>query len=208
MNVIGELGLPVTDATQSYRLLRRVYVAQTAKEPQGRLERFQSTLARRLGPLATVVAVGGIHLTYLESKGMQPYFLACGYNSDNVQEFTDDLESHLEKTCPTHDDKVTVNPKQPLTWKGFRLLALNVEPTDQLLAARYYIESFLVHRFGELPELADFEPHMVVGRYKGRMSRRIRDNPMEVLPGGMRVPGTVAMNGMSVYLDRINPDWP
>lgn len=185
--------------------LQSVYVARTVFTPQRNLLRFRDRVSRQLRGRAHIHSLGKLHLTFLESKGVKPYFYARGYTPDRVEGFKSELEDYLSEECPVEDKKVRVDPRQPLVFITGRQLALNIEPTDRLTMVRDCVEQFLVKQFGELPEMVSFNPHVTLGRfYAGAyISSRERSYPEALFPQTLYPPDFVALNGLSVYLGRI-----
>lgn len=188
--------------------LRDVYVARTVRESDGKFEAFLRSLGRSFGPEAMINGSGSTHLTFLESCGIAPHFRNKGYTPDDIKSFKVSLEQHLGDTLPKGGKVVKVDPEKPLIWMPGRnkSLAINVMPDDNLLAERTQIEAFLESHFGELPGLRDFEPHITLGRVVRRLTQRERTDPRVLLPNWLQTPNVVALNGLAVYLGRIQSD--
>lgn len=183
--------------------LKNVYVARTVQERQKPLERFLNKTAHHLGSAAAINALGSTHLTFLQSQGVTSRFRTLGYTPDDVRTFRGELDGYLKETVAVHDPTVTVDPEQPLRWIAGNMLALDIVPEAPLIAAREAIEAFLTERFGELPDLREFEPHITIGTvWRDITARELRD-PCEVLPLDLHIPARVALNGLEVYIGRI-----
>jgi hypothetical protein len=194
---------------QKSSALRDIYVARTVKEPQDRVDRFLNRLGRHLGHMATIKTIGSTHITFLESYGVKSKFRNFGYSPTDVRTFRVALQQHLDNKLPGGDIEVRVDPDRPLGWKGGRnnKLVINLLNEDRLEAERDEIEKFLIERFGTVPILQKFDPHVTLGRVNSRIiDPATRLDPEVLLPPGVNVPDQFVLNGLTAYLDRIQPD--
>jgi len=191
---------------QSRSPLKDVYVARTVEEPQPVIESFLNGLGRALGHTATIYTIGSTHLTFLESRGLQPHFERDGYGPSDISDFKDELQRHLEGKFPKEDRTVVLNSRRPLRWIGYRKLAFNIVPTVHLTAVRASVEEFLGNEFGVVPRMQSFRPHITIGEVHYDIDNTVPQNPARLLPGGLQIPRNVAMNGLSVYLGSIHPE--
>jgi len=189
----------------SRHAVRDVYVARTVKNPQDKLERFQAGLSRHLGRRAVVFSMeDALHLTYLESYGIKSRLLSLSYDLAGVRSFKTELQTYLSETLPrTGKMPIQIDSDEPLKWITTSKLAFNIVPDETLLAERDEIEEFLVNKFGEPPSLRPFTPHITILEMRSRVREQERKDPVTMLPRGLYMPQSIAMNGLEVYLGRI-----
>lgn len=197
-----------SEPLRSPSALREVYVARTVREPQRGFERFLNSFGRRLGAMAMVNihTIGSTHLTFLESRGVSGQFDYLGYGPHDIRAFKGELEQHLKRALPDQRARVEVDSEEPLKWMAGGALALNIVEDELLTQERDKIEEFLTDHFGEMPGLWPFSPHITIGRLTEDVPLQERDDPMSLVPNGLRIPETIVLNGLETYLGRFQPD--
>jgi len=184
--------------------VREVYVARTVHEDNPRLAKFLESFGRVLGSSATIFTLGSTHLTFLESCGLTPHFRNHGYTPDDIRSFKVALELRLRNVFGRDEPAVAVDADAPLWLRGRNnSIAIRLAADEGLAEERAEIEDFLARRFGELPDLRAFEPHITVGNLKRTPTADERRDPQLLLPEGLYVPGPIALNGLEAYLGRI-----
>jgi len=163
-------------------------------------------MGKHLGSTAAIYTVDRAHLTFLESAGVRPKFENLGYCEGDVKEFRDELDERLQERVPMEISYAMVDPVHPLRWVGRTKLALNVQPTTELIAVRGTIEQFLEERLGELPQLRPFSPHVSIGQLQRRVAYREYKDPTRLVPSWADMPGEIALNGAEVFLNHIHGD--
>lgn len=196
---------PAPNTGASRGSLREVYVARTVREPQPNFEKFLNTFGRRLGLTAVINTIASTHLTFLESSGLAGHFRTRGFSEKDIRQFRGELEQHLGDSLDTDYATVYVDEKRPLRFMGRTgTLALNIEQDETLSEERNEIERFLTERFGELPDLQEFDPHITLGRITRRLGYREWNDPTRLVPG-LQLPEAVTLNGLEAYLGRFQP---
>ena len=194
------------------RTPRRVYVARTLVEPQDEVNKFLNTLARYLVQQRDrrtfgVSALGALHMTLLESAGTTPAFRQRGYTPNEVRRLSIGLQQYLANIDNTRKEtKVEVDPDNPLRWYGRQAnrLALNVTQNPDLQQERLHIEAFLLEHFGAVPELRALDEHVAIASFNPHtISPEARCDPTSLLPRGIVIPKTIALNGLMVFLNGI-----
>lgn len=189
--------------------LRDVYVARTVNTPQPKMQDFLDRVAKTAGRIAEIRTVGSTHITFLETAGVKEQFRQEGFTSADVRAFKGDLELHLRDAGgdeTASERRVRIDRTEPLKWRGYRdsKLALNIIPDDAMLEEREHIEGFLEERFGCVPHMKSFDPHITIGRVNPTaLTIEQRRDPLKYISRDVCFPETVALNGLMVYLDRI-----
>ncbi|MGH7239992.1 MAG: hypothetical protein ACREHG_07990 [Candidatus Saccharimonadales bacterium] len=188
--------------------LKGVYVARTTETSQPRFESFLKNFGKSLGFLTTVRNIASTHVTLLESRGVKSRFYDSGFTPQDVRQFSVDMQRQIDKVRRSHSPiRVQVDPEQPFhvgiaQTRG--KLALSVA-SEQLQEERGIIEAKLTDEFGTLPEMNQFDPHITIGRIStGYLNRHEDLDPNSLIPDGLTVPSSVALNGLSVYLGGIH----
>ncbi|HVW23243.1 MAG TPA: hypothetical protein VHB51_02040 [Candidatus Saccharimonadales bacterium] len=189
--------------------LKSVYVARTVETSQKKFNTFVRLFGKHLGGLAAIKSTASMHLTFLESRGVKDKFHAYGYTPREVQAFKTGLERHLTKGGHAREAlKVQTDSDAPLLWVGFSRigkLAVNIQPSEQLIDARGRTEAFLINQLGVLPDLTPFTPHITIGKInRVLLTREIKNDPSLLLPEDLAVPASVTLNGLEVFLGRIH----
>ncbi len=188
--------------------LKAVNVARTLEIKQKAVPGFLAALGRNVRGGVVVRSIGSTHVTFLESRGVNNFFKRYGYKTSDVDRFAHDMEHFLTRK---HGDKnqlkIPVERHEPLRWITKNQLALNLVETDQLLDERADIEQYVRGRFGVLPELTPFNPHVTIGEVKQRSLAHpdFLQDPSSFVTGRMR-PDVVVLNGLSVYVGGIHTD--
>jgi len=201
---------------QPRELLRGLHVARTVQRSQPAFEGFLSEFGARLergvvfpglcGAIlehsrAKIKPIGSTRLTFLESGNVAEYFASRDEGTNEVRKTRDELEQHLADTLPIGHTTVRVNERAPLRWVGrLGTLALNIEDDERLVRERAEIEKFLRERFGDLPRLYDFEPHITVGRVLEAIPYETWKEPVRIVPKDIVIPEEVVLNGLAVHL--------
>jgi hypothetical protein len=187
-----------------------VYVARTAEYPQPDYENFLNAASRSLGRKAIIETAASTHLTFLDSGGTTRKFREHKYTVGDVRDFRGEMQKHLIEQGLCEKTVVHVDPRLPLVTHGARRtkLALNILEDERLHLQREHIEEFVLDRFGELPKFMSFRPHVTIGELKNATLNEEYPNPRELFTsseneGPVIIPGSVALNGLVVYLDQI-----
>lgn len=188
--------------------LRNVYIARTVPD-QRPLESLTCALARRIGRAANLKSVNVMHMTFLESAGLKQTLVQYGYQSSEVVALAGGLKQFLDKRGHRRAMHTPIDEDMPLRWMTTRgnvkVLAVNLLPTEQLVDARGHIEEFLRGQLGVVPARKSFVPHVTLGVvHRSAIRGDMHTDPSILVPAYARVPQEVALNGLEVYLDRID----
>jgi hypothetical protein len=183
--------------------LRAVSVARTVEAPQESFEIFLGQAAQELDRRASIRNVTSTRITFLESNGINKALRTSNANPDSARRFSYRMSSYLDKYRAT-DISVSVDQDNPLILIGRHAdkLALNLVQDDQLLCERGRAEAFLTQEFGGLPKLKPFRPHITIGSV-GLQTLNAKEiaHPELLLPQEI-LPETIALNGLTVFLDQ------
>ncbi|HSH18770.1 MAG TPA: hypothetical protein VK978_05300 [Candidatus Saccharimonadales bacterium] len=194
--------------------LKNVYVARTVETPQPKYGQFLERAARlvrySIGNIAVIRTAASTHITYLETKGVKNKFRQEGFSGSDVRAFRADLEQHIKSSgnlSATYARTVKIDRAQPLVWKGVskNKIALNVVADDSLLSERATIEEFLENRFGSVPAMRSFDPHITIGEaHTAALSWDQRRDPIRLISRDVQFPKEIALNGLMAFLGRID----
>lgn len=182
--------------------LRAVSVARTVEAPQPDFEIFLNDAGSKLGRLATVTAITSTRVTILESNGISRALRLSKADPRAIAEFSYWLSSHLD-SYRVHGMDMHVDPDRPLKLMGRNqnTLVLNLLTNEYSQEQRDKAEELLRQRFGELPELKSFDEHVSFAHvHAGRLTEMEKEDPSLLLQG-VAIPETVALNGLTVFLD-------
>lgn len=189
-------------ARKSNTPLKAVSIARTLETPQTEVESFINQVGKKLDRRGEVLAVTSARMTILESKGIRRAHRRAHADPKAVSNFSYRLSNHLDQ-YRTQDIDVTVDPKEPIKLFGrnSNRLSLNFLLSDQLIEERRRVDDFLLEEFGEVPHLKELEPHVSLAKVclRALTSNEI-EYPSLLVPEAM-IPTTVALNGLSVFLD-------
>lgn len=189
-----------------------IYVARTIKRNERKLIPFMNALARHLGMAADVSAQQSVHVTLLGASGVNRVLLNehCVTAKDR-RAYAGCLEKYVKDVTSFCGEHVArIDPDEPLVAVGRKRnsLALRLIPDQAMLTERAVIEDFLVDRFGGLPAVEKFKPHLTLARMHGAEELKIlkTNDPAELqtlLPDGLVAPSKVVLNGLEVYVGKI-----
>jgi hypothetical protein len=187
--------------------LNSVYVARTVEMPQPEFEDFLNTFGRHLSGRGRIYTLGSTHMTFLSSTGIGQQFRMDDYSPGEVRRFRDDLQKDLDESLFSDAASVEVNADKPLQLvNSCGKIALSIEPSEPILQQRAETEAFLKWRFGRLPRLGSFLPHISVGFVRPDcLTKEEQANPSLLLPEGLHVPHSIALNGLTTYLATFPP---
>jgi len=188
-----------------------VYVARTIEVPQQPFESFLNAMGRRVGRVAGIQTITSTHITFLESsRSVRQLFQSRGFTPGDVRHFSGDLHRYLETGAHMQASVVEIDSERPLVWTGVGAdkLALNVKRSDELAEQRECIVDFLRDRFGKVPALREFDPHITVGSAEDlkMIKPEYRKDPSLLVPPRATIPEQITLNGLMVYLDNISDD--
>lgn len=186
---------------------RGVFVARTISHHEKRLRLFTQEVARFLGSSASVKTVDSMHVTYLSARGVTRELIRQQYSKGDIRDFARGLRERI-KTVPGSAKPVAIVERgQPLMAIGRSgaLLALQLRPDTAMQEQRAAIEDYLRAELGTIPDIVPFRPHITVGRMYGWALDELARNPMGLVPKKVRLPQTVALNGIDCYIGRIHP---
>lgn len=182
--------------------LRAVSIARTVQEPQAEFEEFLKNTGRVLGRRGSIRAITSTRMTFLESRDAKRAMRLGKATPQQSLQFSYWLGNRLN-VSRSKDLEVTVDDEEPLKIMGndYDKLVLRVYADQDVVNARNRAEALLAERFGELPEMRSFEPHITLG-YIGlsHLTEEQIANPSILLPPEI-IPKQVVLNGLSIYLD-------
>lgn len=187
---------------KSNQKLSAVSVARTVEAPQRNFEEFLIEAGRELGRRATVSAITSTRMTILESNGISRALRAGRADPRATNSFSYWLSSNLDRyRCSGM--VMDIDQEQPLVLKGRNnnRLAFNLVSTDESIEQRERAEKLVAERFGDLPKLKPFDEHITwASMHLGRLSASEIENPSQLLPN-IEMPQSIALNGLSVFVD-------
>jgi hypothetical protein len=199
----------VNARTSSGPSLRDIYVARTVETAQPRFSNFLDLAGRQLGRIGMMNAPGSTHLTFIESApSVKRQFRQQAYTARDVRSFSGELQQHLDSSYlePDQTIEVFVDTERPLEWRGKHndKLALSILLDDRLREEREHAVGFFATKFGTIPELKPFDPHITIGSVdRSSISPEARSNPGLLVAEGLTMPTRIVLNGLMVYLDNI-----
>lgn len=182
--------------------LRAISVARTVEAPQSEFEEFLNVIGKDLGQRASIRTVTSTRLTLLESGGIKKAMRKAHTDPQSVNKFSFWLSHQLDSYRATPIE-VTVNKDEPIALMGRNRdkLALRIVEDEQVKAERAKTEELLVEEFDTLPPLKPFEPHITVGYVGIRALTTMEVRHPELLVNNDIIPTTVALNGLTVFLE-------
>lgn len=187
---------------------KELFVVRTIAKGETGLERFSSDLAWNLGPNASIKTVGSMYLQLLGN--MRPTLLAHHVTAKDLRGLKLGLECRfIAELSSSHASNVGVDEKNPLILLGAarNRLALNITPTEDLMAQRRIGAEFIRERFGSVPMQEDTGFSIVLGKLDGDVVHRARNDIMCLLEQegqALVPPKEISVNGLEVMLGRVH----
>lgn len=187
---------------------KELFVVRTIAKGETGLERFSSDLAWNLGPNASIKTVGSMYLQLLGN--MRPTLLAHHVTAKDLRGLKLGLEERfLAGLSPDHAGNIEVDKEKPFLLLGTarNRLALNVLPSDDLMAQRRIGAEFIREKFGSVPVQEDTGFSIVLGKLDGDVAYRARNDIMCLLEQegqALVPPKEISVNGLEVMLGRVH----
>jgi hypothetical protein len=180
-----------------------VSIARTVEAPQQGFAEFLYVMGSSLGRLAKIRTITSTQMTFLESSGISNALRNSRSDPQAVQRFSYWLSGQLNE-YRGKNIYVTIDPDHPIIICGRHdnKLALNILKDEQIGGEREKGEELLDQKFGNLPRLKPFKPHITIGSIgiQGLSAVEV-EHPELLIPREVEIPERVALNGLTVFLD-------
>lgn len=190
---------------KSRKPLRAVSIARTVEAPQPNFQEFLNLAGLDLGRRADIRTITSTRMTFLESKGIKKAMRRARSDPRDVQTFAYYMSNQLDQYRASNVD-AHVNPEKRLKLMGrySNKLVLNMIDEPILVGQHNKSEELVEEEFGPLPELTPFDAHITIGEIAiGGLTEEQLEYPEKLLSDEVqaKIPETIALNGLQVFLD-------